>query len=134
MSDKTIIGVRYFNIWCPLKRYWVSAKTILGVRFVRFYALSQFNRNVKGDKRPELADLRESGAIEQDSDVVITLRRYGEYNQKTKEGRIEVSILKNRSGPLGRILFKFLGKYTKFIELENKKENKFRPKTLIKAV
>ncbi len=97
-------------------------KTIAAGNDVIVIGLSQFNRNVKEDKKPTLSDLRESGAIEQDADVVISLSRHNSYDYINKEGQVEVAILKNRTGPLGRILFKFLGKYTKFIEISDGKQ------------
>ncbi len=99
-------------------------KTIAADSDVVVIGLSQFNRNVSENKKPSLSDLRESGAIEQDADIVISLSRHGKYDFIKKEGQVEVSILKNRTGPLGRILFKFLGKYTKFIEIDCRKVNK----------
>jgi replicative DNA helicase len=96
-------------------------KTIAADCDVIVIGLSQFNRNVKEDKKPTLSDLRESGAIEQDADVVISLSRYGNYDHIKKEGQVEVRVLKNRTGPLARILFNFYGKYTKFEEIDLKK-------------
>jgi replicative DNA helicase len=90
-------------------------------------ALSQLSRAVEtrgGDKRPQLSDLRESGSIEQDADMVMFLYR-PEYYQITEDeqgqstkGVGEVIIAKNRNGSLDNIQLKFIGKFTKFCDLE----------------
>ena len=68
-------------------------------------ALAQLNRAVelREDKRPRLADLRESGAIEQDADLVMFLHRPEAYNPEDRPGEAEVLIAKHRSGPTGII-------------------------------
>ncbi len=97
-------------------------KEIASENEVAVIGLSQFNRNVKDNKKPNLVDLRESGAIEQDADVVIALSRLGEYDHINNYCKIEVSILKNRSGSLGRFKLDFYGKYTKFYQtVENER-------------
>nr|WP_299420126.1 replicative DNA helicase [uncultured Emticicia sp.] len=90
-------------------------------------ALSQLSRAVEtrgGDKRPQLSDLRESGSIEQDADMVMFLYR-PEYYKITQdeqgnstEGIGEVIIAKNRSGDVDTVKLKFIGKYTKFTDLD----------------
>ena len=90
-------------------------------------ALSQLSRAVEtrgGDKRPQLPDLRESGSIEQDADMVMFLYR-PEYYKITQdeqgnstEGVGEVIIAKNRSGDVDTVKLKFIGKYTKFTDLD----------------
>ena len=83
-------------------------------------ALSQLSRAVeqRGDKRPQLSDLRESGSIEQDADVVIFIYR-DEYYDKTSEsqGTAELHVAKHRNGPLGTVELAYLGRYTKFDNL-----------------
>ncbi len=90
-------------------------------------ALSQLNRSVEmrgGSKRPQLADLRESGAIEQDADMVIFLHRPEYYGIKEDsegnplEGIAEIIISKHRNGPLADIRLKFIKEYGKFEEIE----------------
>jgi replicative DNA helicase len=82
-------------------------------------ALSQLNRAVESreDKRPRMADLRESGAIEQDADIVLLLHRPEYYNANDEPGVAEVIVAKNRNGPTGTIKLAFLNKFTRFENL-----------------
>ena len=84
-------------------------------------ALSQLSRAVeqRPDHRPVLSDLRESGAIEQDADVVMFLYREDYYNDDTdRKGITDVLIRKQRNGPLGEVELAFIKEYTKFASLE----------------
>jgi replicative DNA helicase len=88
---------------------------------VPIVALSQLSRNLESrtDKRPMLADLRESGSIEQDADVVMFVYRDEVYNANTDDKAIaEIIVSKHRSGPIGTVRLVFLKEYTKFESAE----------------
>lgn len=91
-------------------------------------ALSQLSRGVEtrgGDKRPMLSDLRESGAIEQDADMVVFLFRPEYYKITVYEdgmpthGVMEILIAKNRNGSLDIVKVRFIGKYTKVKDFDS---------------
>ena len=88
-------------------------------------ALSQLSRapEQRPDHRPMLSDLRESGSIEQDADIVIFLYRDDYYNQDSdKKNVAEVILAKHRSGSTGTVELGWLGNYTKFVNLDNRYE------------
>ena len=94
-----------------------SMKILAREMNVSVLALSQLNRAVelRGDKRPMMSDLRDSGAIEQDADLIMMLYRDEVYNKDSKEkGTAEIRIVKQRNGPLFTSKLTFLGQYMRF--------------------
>lgn len=82
-------------------------------------ALSQLNRGpeMRGDKKPMLSDLRESGSIEQDADVVFLVHRPDFYNKEDRPGEADIILAKHRNGPTDTIGLAFLGAYSKFKDM-----------------
>ncbi|MEX0982158.1 MAG: replicative DNA helicase [Bacteroidales bacterium] len=104
-----------------------SLKSIAKELNVPIIALSQLNRSVEmrsGNKRPQLSDLRESGAIEQDADLVLFIHRPEYYGLDTDEegnslkGIAEIIVAKHRNGPIGDVQLKFQKEFAKFSNLE----------------
>ena len=105
-----------------------SLKGIAKELNVPIIALSQLNRSVElraGNKKPQLSDLRESGAIEQDADLVIFIHRPEKYgidvdeNQNSLKGIAEIIVAKHRNGAVGEVALKFKEEFAKFSELDS---------------
>ena len=109
-----------------------SLKALAKELDVPVVACAQLSRAVeaRADKRPQLSDLRESGSLEQDSDVVMFLYRrrstaFRMRRETAREGVAEIIIGKQRNGPIGSVSLTFVGDYVRFEERENYREEPF---------
>ena len=104
-----------------------SVKALAKELNVPVLAVSQLNRRVedRNDKTPQLSDLRESGAIEQDADVIAFIYREAAYNPKSDDNTATITIAKQRNGPTGDLTLTFLREFTRFEDYSGRDEEFF---------
>jgi len=104
-----------------------SLKALAKELNVPVLAVSQLNRRVedRNDKTPQLSDLRESGAIEQDADVIAFIYREAVYNPKSDDNTATITIAKQRNGPTGDLTLTFLREFTRFEDYSGRDEEFF---------
>ncbi|MBI5447749.1 MAG: replicative DNA helicase [Gammaproteobacteria bacterium] len=121
----TVPGYKKDNRVAEISEISRALKSIAKELNVPVIALSQLNRSLeqRTDRRPVMSDLRESGAIEQDADIILFIYRDEVYNEESPDkGSAEILIAKQRNGPIGKIRLTFMGQFTRF---ENFLDNRY---------
>lgn len=113
-------GRRHENRQVEVAEMSRSLKQLAKELGVPVIALAQLNRasEQRADKKPQLSDLRESGAVEQDADIVILLYREDAYEEKSaRAGEADIIVAKHRNGPTGVVTVAFQGSYSRFVDM-----------------
>lgn len=121
----TVPGYKKDNRVAEISEISRALKSIAKELNVPIIALSQLNRSLeqRTDRRPVMSDLRESGAIEQDADLILFIYRDEVYNEDSPDkGTAEIIIAKQRNGPIGKLKLTFMGQFTRF---ENFLDNRY---------
>jgi len=102
-----------------------SLKILAGELGVSIVGISQVSREVekRADKKPTMADLRESGALEQDADIILLLYRPGQYDKEADDSLVEVEVAKNRQGSQGTVKLHFYREFMRFADWHDEDES-----------